>query len=189
MATCRSTGAGVWPDACGRSESRVARDQTSLLRSTAPADNPAIIRGVQMARTGQPRTTQTKDLSATLRFAGSTRVVDEVLNLSEGGMLLASSDLDVGETTHFELEGPGFQFAGLATVAHRTGQATGLRFLSWEGPAYRPLCLLIAARLRGPVTSDHAGARDPRVPRRVAALIAGQRTLDRAAAAGRRRSS
>jgi hypothetical protein len=142
-----------------------------------------------MAHTRQPRTTQTKDLSATLRSAGRIRVVGRVLNLSEGGMLLAGSDFDVGETATFELEGPGFQFAGLATVAHCTGKAVGLRFLSWEGPAYRPICRLIVARLRGPVASDQAGKRDPRVLRRVAALIARQRTLERAPAARRRLSS
>ena len=65
-----------------------------------------------MARTRQPRTTQTEDLSATLRSAGRTRVVGCVLNLSEGGMLVASSDLKVGETASFELAGPAFQFAG-----------------------------------------------------------------------------
>jgi hypothetical protein len=64
-----------------------------------------------MAHRRQPRSTQTKDLSATLRSAGHTRVIGRVLNLSEGGMLFAGSDLDVGETTSFELEGPGFRFA------------------------------------------------------------------------------
>jgi hypothetical protein len=78
-----------------------------------------------MARTRQPRTTQTEDLSATLRSAGRARVVGRVLNLSEGGMLVASSDLKVGETASFELAGPDFQFAGLATVAHRTDRAMG----------------------------------------------------------------
>jgi hypothetical protein len=142
-----------------------------------------------MARTRQPRTTQTEDLSATLRCVGRSRTVGRVLNLSEGGMLVAGSDLKVGETASFELAGPDFQFAGLATVAHRTDRAAGLRFLSWEGPAYRPVCALIAARLRRQVAaSDHAGRRDPRVLRRVAALIATQRTVERAAAARRPRS-
>jgi hypothetical protein len=63
-------------------------------------------------------------------------------------MLVASGDLEVGETAGFELVGPGFRFAGLATVAHRTNRAIDLRFLSWEGPAYRSVCALIAARLR-----------------------------------------
>lgn len=130
-----------------------------------------------MARTGQPRTTQTQDLSATLRSAWHAPFVGRVLNLSAGGMLLATSDLEVGETSHFELAGPGFQFVGLAAVVHRTGQATGLRFLNWEGPAYRPLCVLIAARLRGPVAAQSADRRDPRVPRRVVRLIATPRPV------------
>jgi hypothetical protein len=78
---------------------------------------------------------------------------------------------------------------GLAAVVHRTGHVTGLRFLNWEGPAYRPLCLLIAARLRGPVAAHRAGRRDPRVRRHVAKLIATPGTLKHAPAARRRRSS
>ena len=64
----------------------------------------------------------------------------------------------------------------------------GLQFLSWEGPAYRPICALIAARLRRQAASDHAGGRDPRVLGRVAALIATQRTGERVPAAPRPRS-
>jgi hypothetical protein len=105
-------------------------------------------------RTGQPRTTLTPDLSATLRSAWHTPFVGRMLNLSAGGMLLADSDLEVGETTHFELAGPGLQFVDLAAVVHRTGHPTGLRFLNWEGPAYRPLCVLIAT----PRTLEHAPA-------------------------------
>ena len=95
-----------------------------------------------------PRTTYTQDLSAILRPPGRSCVIGRVLNLSEGGMLVASSDLDVGETTDFELAGPDFRSAGLAKVAHRTEVATGLRFLRWQGIADRPLRALIAARIR-----------------------------------------
>jgi hypothetical protein len=98
-----------------------------------------------MAPMRPPRTDQTEDLSATLRSAGRACVVGRVLDLSDGGMLVARSDLDVGDTASFELVGPGFRFAGLATVAHRTDGAVGLRFVSWEGPAYRAVCALIAA--------------------------------------------
>jgi PilZ domain len=102
-----------------------------------------------MAFTRQhPRITYAQDLSARLRPAGRSCVNGRVLNLSEGGMLVDTSDLDLGGTTHFELAGPDFRFAGVAKVAHRTDEATGLRFLRWQGPANRPLHALISARLR-----------------------------------------
>jgi hypothetical protein len=142
-----------------------------------------------MADARQPRTTQTRDLSATLWSARHVCVVGRVLNLSDGGMLFGGSDLDVGEQTSFVLEGPGFQFSGLAVVAHRADHATGLRFLGWEGPAYRQICGLVAARLRGPLSSDQARRRDPRVRRRVGAPIAPQRSAVLASARAGRRSS
>jgi hypothetical protein len=102
-----------------------------------------------MAFTRQhPRITYAQDLSATLRPSRRTCVSGRVLNLSEGGMLVAGSDLDAGETTDFELVGFDFRFAGVAEVAHRTDVATGLRFLRWQGPADRRLRALIAARVR-----------------------------------------
>jgi hypothetical protein len=45
-------------------------------------------------------------------------------------MLVASSDLEVGERLGFEPAGLDFQFAGLAKVAHRTAGAIGVQFLS-----------------------------------------------------------
>jgi hypothetical protein len=95
-----------------------------------------------------PRIIYAQDLSATLRPSRRTCVRGRVLNLSEGGMLVAASDLDAGETTDFELMGFDFRFAGVAEVAHRTDVATGLRFLRWQGPADRRLRALIAARVR-----------------------------------------
>ena len=76
------------------------------------------------------RSTDTRDLSASLRSDRRCGDVGRVLNLCEGGMLLeSSSDLDVAETVGFELVGPGFRYAGLAAVAHRHDGAIGLRFL------------------------------------------------------------
>jgi hypothetical protein len=95
-----------------------------------------------------PRITCAQDLSATLRPTGRSCATGRVLNLSEGGMLVATGDVDVGGTTDFELVGPDFRFAGLAKVTHRTNVATGLRFLRWHGPADRPLHALIATRTR-----------------------------------------
>ena len=125
-----------------------------------------------------PRTVQTEDLSATLRAARRTCVVGRVLNLSEGGMLVAGRGLKVDETASLELARPDFRFAGVAKVAHRTDQAIGLQFLSWQGPAHRPICTLIAARVRAQLGSPDAGRRDPRVLRRVVRLQAARAAIE-----------
>jgi PilZ domain len=124
-----------------------------------------------MAYTRQhPRITQTEDLSATLRPAGRTCVVGRVLNLSIGGMLVASSVLELDETARFELAGSDFSFAGVAQVAHRSDQATGLHFVSWQGPANRPVRTLVTSRLRGQLGSGEVGGRD-RLLRRVVVFV------------------
>jgi hypothetical protein len=102
------------------------------------------------------RTTDTKDLSARVRSNGRSCAVGRVLNLCEGGMLLTtSSGLEVVETVSFELCGPDFCYAGVAKVAHQENRAMGLRFLSWDGPVERPVCALVAARLRGQQLESH----------------------------------
>jgi hypothetical protein len=128
-----------------------------------------------MARTSRdPRTPDTKDLSASLQSNGGSCVVARVLNLCEGGMLVtASSDLKVAETTSFELSGPDFHHAGLAKVAHRGDGAMGLRFLSWQGPLDRPIRALVAARLGGQRLGSHHGA-----PEAIRALVASKPELD-----------
>ena len=73
-----------------------------------------------------------------------------VVDLSEGGMLVAGGGLEVGESVGVELAGPYFRLAGQAEVVHCDGQKTGLRIVSWSGQAGRVICALIAARL--PVT-------------------------------------
>lgn len=103
-------------------------------------------------------------------------------------MLVARSDLDVGETAGFELVGPGFRFAGLATVAHHTDRAVGLRFLSWQGQAYRAVCALIAARLPRQLVSWGAGRRDPHRLRRLVVFTGIERPLVPALAVQARRS-
>jgi len=76
------------------------------------------------------RVADTQDLWARLPFR-SRYAADRVLNLSEGGVLVAGGELDVGEIVSFELSGfREFRFAGLAEVAHRTNRATGLRLLA-----------------------------------------------------------
>ncbi|MGZ4332312.1 MAG: hypothetical protein ACXVXL_30485 [Solirubrobacteraceae bacterium] len=136
----------------------------------------------------RPRTDHTEDLSATLRSVGRACVVGRVLNVSDGGMLVAGSDLDVGETASLELVGPGFRFAGLATVAHRTDRAVDLRFLSWEGQAYRAICALIAARLPRQLVSGGAGRRDPHRLRRLVVFTGIERPMRPALAVQARRS-
>jgi hypothetical protein len=131
---------------------------------------------------GRPaRSTDTKDLSASL---GSDRRCDEpsrVLNLCEGGMLLeSSSDLEVAEAVGFELVGPGFRYAGVAAVAHRQDGAIGLRFLSWDGPVERPFGALVATRLRG----RRLGSRDPGKLGITAPKMSDSRGDDRAAVSG-----
>jgi hypothetical protein len=95
-----------------------------------------------------PRIIYAQELSASLRPTGGSYIVGRVLNLSEGGMLVATSDLDVGGTTDFEVVGRDFRFAGLAKVAHRTDVAIGLRFLRWQRPTDRRLHAMIASSIR-----------------------------------------
>jgi hypothetical protein len=108
------------------------------------------------------RSTDTSDLTATLRSNGQSCGVGRVLNLCEGGMLVeSSSDLEVGEISGFELAGPGFRYVGFAAVAHRAAGAIGLRFLTWEGPVDHALGALIAARLSSGQPGSHAPGKLP----------------------------
>jgi hypothetical protein len=104
-----------------------------------------------MIRTNRdPRTTDTRDLSARLRSRRRSCEVGRVLNVGGGGMLIdAGNDLDNGETAWLELSGPDFRYAAVAEVVHHSHGATGLRFVSWQGPADRCVRALVAARLRG----------------------------------------
>jgi hypothetical protein len=121
-----------------------------------------------------PRITDTQDLLANLRSLGRSPRASRVLNLSEGGMLVAGNDLAVGETTRFELSGATGHYAGVAEVAHLTNGSTGLRFLSWQGQADRPVRSLIDARSEWAVSqTESRGERS--VIRRVAVLVGPQR--------------
>jgi len=105
--------------------------------------------------------TDTGDLSATLRPAGQLAQFDaSVLELSERGMLTAGGGFEVGESVGIELAGPHFRLAGRAEVVHCNGRKTGLRMVSWAGPADRVICALVAARLPGT-----RGSRSGHVPR------------------------
>lgn len=93
------------------------------------------------------RTNHTEDLSARLRDGGRRSDVLRVLNLSEGGMLIAGGELEVGEVVSFEFAGPDCRSVGLAEVAHRTDEATGLRFTRWDSSMERAIRNLIVSRI------------------------------------------
>jgi len=102
------------------------------------------------------RIADTQDLRARLR-PPSRYAANRVLDLSEGGVLVAGGERDIGEIVSFELSGPKeFRFAGLAEVAHSTKTATGLRFLDTDASARRQIEDLIATRIRGQLMESSA---------------------------------
>jgi PilZ domain len=117
-----------------------------------------------------PRITDVRDVRARFGSGGGSRGVDRVLNLSEGGMLVADDTLNVGQSTAFELSGPDFHYAGVAEVMHLTNETAGLRFLSWQARDNRPIRSLIEQRSdwHAPANASDQGA--DRVIRRVAVL-------------------
>ena len=117
-----------------------------------------------------PRITDVQDVRATFGSGGSSRGVDRVLNLSEGGMLVADDTLNVGESTSFELSGPSFHYAGVAEVMHLTNETIGLRFLSWQARDNRPIRSLIEQRSEWQAPANASDQRPDRVVRRVAVL-------------------
>jgi hypothetical protein len=121
-----------------------------------------------------PRINDPQDFQAKLGPSGPFPSVDRVLNLSEGGMLIAGNKLEVGHETAFELTGPSFHYAGVAEVVHLTNETTGLRFLSWQGHDNRPVRSLIAHRSDWQAPKVDA-QRNQRVIRRVAVLTGRRR--------------
>lgn len=121
------------------------------------------------------RIRNTRELFASLRPAGENTHEGAVLNLSEGGMLIAGDGLTVGEKADFELSGPSFHYAGVAEVAHLTAGATGLRFLSWQEHDDRPFRSLLAemSDWKPPTATPE---RDRAVLRRVAVLVGAKRS-------------
>jgi hypothetical protein len=121
------------------------------------------------------RITEVRDFRAKFGSGRDSRKVDRILNLSEGGMLVADGSLAVGQQTGFELSGPSFHYAGVAEVVHLTSETTGLRFLSWQSHDNRPIRSLIEQRSEweAPASADDQ-RRDP-VVRRVAVLTGPRR--------------
>ncbi len=122
-----------------------------------------------------PRITDVRDLRARFRSGGSPRDADRVINLSEGGMLVADKGLSVGEKTGFELSGPSFHYAGVAEVMHLTNETAGLRFLSWQARNNRPIRSLIEQRAEWEAPADKSDQRTRPVVRRVAVLTGPKR--------------
>jgi len=122
------------------------------------------------------RITDTRDLLVSLRASERRYGARRVLNLSEGGMLVAGEDLQVGETATFEIAGPYFRYTGTGEVAHRTNGAMGVRFVRWHGQAARPIRALIATRIRqGRTASQQAGVPATSRTRRLAVFVGAER--------------
>jgi hypothetical protein len=117
-----------------------------------------------------PRITDVRDFRARFGSGGGARDVEGVINLSEGGMLVADKGLTVGARTGFELSGPDFHYAGVAEVMHLTNETTGLRFLSWQARDNRPIRSLIEERSEWEAPANAGDQRAGRVVRRVAVL-------------------
>jgi len=128
------------------------------------------------------RITDTKDMVAGLQAIGHPFTAGRVLNLSQGGMLVAGATLAVGEVTGFELAGTGFRYAGTAKVAHTTDGATGLRFICWRGNAGQSVRALLARRSHNSdAAASERPAPRPRGLRRVAVFIGTDVSSDRPA--------
>ena len=121
-----------------------------------------------------PRITDVHDLRAKFGSGGGARGVDRVLNLSEGGMLVADHSLEIGQTTGFELSGPSFHYAGVAEVVHLTSETAGLRFLSWQSHDNRPIRSVIEQRSEWQAP-DATAKRSSGVVRRVAVITGPRR--------------
>lgn len=117
-----------------------------------------------------PRITDVRDFRARFGSGGGARDVEGVINLSEGGMLVADKGLTVGARTGFELSGPDFHYAGVAEVMHLTNETTGLRFLSWQARDNRPIRSLIEQRAEWQAPANAGDQRAAPVIRRVAVL-------------------
>jgi hypothetical protein len=125
------------------------------------------------------RLTNVRNFRATFGSADNSRNVDRVLNLSEGGMLVADDTLDVGQKTEFELSGPSFHYAGVAEVVHLTNETTGLRFLSWKTHDKRPVRSMLEQLSEWQAPADASDRRKDPVIRRVAVLTGPRRNAPR----------
>jgi hypothetical protein len=124
------------------------------------------------------RISDTKDLVAKLHPSGPSPHGGQVLNLSEGGMLIAGGPLKLGQKADFEITGPSMHYAGVAEVAHLSSEGTGLRFLSWEGHDNRPIRSLIEQRSEWQAP-DAGSTQAPTTIRRVAVLTGRKRPAKR----------
>ncbi len=122
-----------------------------------------------------PRITDVNGFRARFGSGRDAKGDGTVLNLSEGGMLVADHSLEVGQQTGFELSGPSFHYSGVAEVVHLTTETAGLRFLSWQDHDNRPIRSLIEQRSEWQAPGAGATKRDGQVVRRVAVLTGRKR--------------
>jgi PilZ domain len=121
-----------------------------------------------------PRFTNVHGFRARFGSGEDSRGVERVVNVSEGGMLVADDTLDVGQQTEFELSGPSFHYAGVAEVVHLTNETTGLRFLSWHDHDNRPIRSMIEQLEEWHTPAEESRPNQP-VIRRVAVLTGPRR--------------
>jgi hypothetical protein len=121
------------------------------------------------------RFSNVQDVRAKFGSGAGSRSVERVLNVSEGGMLVADDTLDVGERTEFELSGPSFHYAGVAEVVHLTNETAGLRFLSWQTHDNRPIRSMIEQLSEWEAPAKTGNQRADPVIRRVAVLTGPRR--------------
>jgi PilZ domain len=122
-----------------------------------------------------PRFANVHGFRARFGSGDESRSVESVLNLSEGGMLVADDTLDVGQKTEFELSGPSFHYAGVAEVVHLTNETTGLRFLSWQNHDNRPIRSMIEQLSEWHAPAETSEEQGQPVIRRVAVLTGPRR--------------
>jgi hypothetical protein len=134
---------------------------------------------MRIARRHPRIATDVHDVHANLGASGRSPETSRVLNLSEGGMLIANRRLKVGQQTAFELSGRNFHYAGVAEVAHLNTESTGLRFLSWHDHDERPIRSLITQNPQWQVPRADGQPNTP-VVRRVAVLTGPKRSRARA---------
>ena len=137
--------------------------------------NPDQIEGDMENARRFPRITDVPDVRARFGAAHDSPSGGRVLNLSEGGMLVADRSLDVGEKTGFELSGRDFHYAGVAEVVHLTSETTGLRFLSWHDHDNRPIRSLIEQRSDWHAPTGQDAKHERQVIRRVAVVTGRKR--------------
>lgn len=94
------------------------------------------------------RVAETTDLHAAVRNGRGRPHGVRVEDLGTGGMAVSPpAGLRVDDLVRFEFWGSAFAWSGVARVVHVEEDRAGLAFMSWDGPAYRPLRRLVRDRV------------------------------------------